>query len=436
MSDLSNKNSSNGLSKQKMESYKNLLLKERKRILDRIQYLNNRFNVTSLRYEKKAIGDEIDVLEFELERVDQYLRNCFFDRNVMLDNIKSKKDEINELEYLLKTNKLPKELESSLLSKKIDLGNFMTESLLRNSFGRNNNATGGVEIVEVEKVVEVPKVIEVEKLVEVPKVIEVEKVIEVPTVVEVEKVIEVPKVETFEFERLVQIPTVQYVEKQVEVPKVEYVEKYITVPEIVEKTIEVEKIVEVPTLIGVDKVVEVPKIVEIDTNGNGAPIISSDEIASKINEKFDLLSQQLNDSLSITNQNVENKLVETQSRFIDLQNSIANIQPALTQPIYVETPVLIQAPYYENNYDEDDYQNDQYEEENIYQPPVVEERPVVEVPNVVEHQPVEVIQPVQPVVEPQPAPAPVGTTKIQQEVYEEVDDNYFDDDDDFDSIFE
>lgn len=419
MSDLSKKDISELPNAQKLNNYKNILLKERKRILDRITSLNQKYSSTNLRYAKKVIGEEIDVLEFELEKVDSYLRNCFFDKRVLLDNIKNKQDEINEIEFLIKMNELPESMKSELLSKKLDLNSFICESILRNNLSNGNrNFASATNVVEVEKIVEVPKIVEVEKTIEVEKPYEVEKIVTVPEIVEVEKV--------------------------------------------------VEKIIEVPTLIGVDKVVEVPKIVEVDTNGN-APIINTDEITDSINR----LSEQVSNNVSY-NQELFNQLNQANDKLEYLEKSLSdsvNAQPTIqkeVEPIYIETPVLVQHPYYD--------EEPEYEEEYIE----TQETPTVdEIRNVVveEYYPVEEeaqasepivtqtvteeIVPPEPKIEvivenPDDVPditinnervTPVVTTNspvepqlstktVQQEVYEEVDDDYFDDDDDFDSAFE
>ncbi len=432
MSDLSKKDISELPNAQKLNNYKNILLKERKRILDRITSLNQKYSSTNLRYAKKVIGEEIDVLEFELEKVDSYLRNCFFDKRVLLDNIKNKQDEINEIEFLIKINELPESMKSELLSKKLDLNSFICESILRNNLSNGNrNFASATNIVEVEKIVEVPKIVEVEKVIEVPTIVEVEKTIEVEKPYEVEKIV--------------------------------------TVPEIVEVEKVVEKIIEVPTLIGVDKVVEVPKIVEVDTNGN-TPIINTDEITDSINR----LSEQVSNNVSY-NQELFNQLNQANDKLEYLEKSLSdsvNAQPTIqkeVEPIYIETPVLVQHPYYD--------EEPEYEEEYIE----TQETPTVdEIRNVVveEYYPVEeeeaqtaepivtqtvteeIIPPepkievivenpddvpditinnerVTPVVTTNPPVEPQLSTKtVQQEVYEEVDDDYFDDDDDFDSAFE
>ena len=110
--------------------------------------------------------------------------------------------------------------EQYLLHKKdylLNMHDFSIEELRK--LGYNLPKEKEIQILEVEKPVEVEKIVEVEKPVEVEKLVEIEKIVEVEKPVEVEKIVEIEKI----------------VEKIVEV------EKPVEVEKIVEKIVEVEK---------------------------------------------------------------------------------------------------------------------------------------------------------------------------------------------------
>ena len=130
------------------------------------------------------------------------------------------------ISYLLVKNVIVNEVimeideEQYLLHKKdylLNMHDFSIEELRK--LGYNLPKEKEIQILEVEKPVEVEKIVEVEKPVEVEKIVEIEKIVEVEKPVEVEKIVEIEKI----------------VEKIVEV------EKPVEVEKIVEKIVEVEK---------------------------------------------------------------------------------------------------------------------------------------------------------------------------------------------------
>ena len=102
--------------------------------------------------------------------------------------------------------------EQYLLHKKdylLNMHDFSIEELRK--LGYNLPKEKEIQILEVEKPVEVEKIVEVEKPVEVEKLVEIEKIVEVEKPVEVEKIVEIEKI----VEKIVEVekPVIVYMEK-------------------------------------------------------------------------------------------------------------------------------------------------------------------------------------------------------------------------------
>ena len=171
-------------------------------------------------------GTKIDVLKMASYIIGIVLAIAYIISYLLVKNVIVNEEimEIDEEQYLLhKKDYL------------LNMHDFSIEELRK--LGYNLPKEKEIQILEVEKPVEVEKIVEVEKPVEVEKIIEIEKVVEVEKPVEVEKLVEIEKI--VEVEKPVEVEKIVEIEKIVE--KIVEVEKPVEVEKIVEKIVEVEK---------------------------------------------------------------------------------------------------------------------------------------------------------------------------------------------------
>ena len=75
----------------KMGMYREILLKEKQSILNKINDLNNKFQIYTSKYERQKIGQEIEMFELTLEKINEYLVRFFNDHKAIYEQLQYKK---------------------------------------------------------------------------------------------------------------------------------------------------------------------------------------------------------------------------------------------------------------------------------------------------------------------------------------------------------
>lgn len=122
----------------KMGMYREILLKEKQSILNKINDLNNKFQIYTSKYERQKIGQEIEMFELTLEKINEYLVRFFNDHKAIYEQLQYKKNNYLEMEYLLKNKYIDEEYRNDLINRKLDYANFVNEVLI------NSSLSGGI----------------------------------------------------------------------------------------------------------------------------------------------------------------------------------------------------------------------------------------------------------------------------------------------------
>ena len=135
------------------------------------QSLNEFYDLES---KKEELENECLKLKENSKSIENSMNQLVYEKSVVEDELKSVSAEIEDKKYELE------QLEYNFASRKFDMQQLEKKyDELQAEYEKIRKAPPKQEVVEVKKIVEIPKEVKVEKIVEIPKEVKVEKIVEV-----------------------------------------------------------------------------------------------------------------------------------------------------------------------------------------------------------------------------------------------------------------